>query len=91
MYKRQLQECFARQGDYAQRLTDARAAQEALRAQVAAAAQQMRIFSSTLGDSDSATIAARANLDALKTEYRACLLYTSTAGAAGRHGTRSAP
>ena len=66
-----LQECFARQGDYAQRLTDARVAQEALRAQVAAAAQQVRTFSQTLGDSDSATIAARANLDALKTEYRA--------------------
>ncbi|MFR6102048.1 MAG: phage tail tape measure protein [Christensenellales bacterium] len=66
-----LQECFARQGDYAQRLTDARAAQEALKAQVVAAAQQVRTFTSTLGDSDSATIAARANLDALKTEYRA--------------------
>ena len=66
-----LQECFARQGDYAQRLTDARAAQEALKAQVAAAAQQVRTFSQTLGDGDSATIAARANLDALKTEYRA--------------------
>lgn len=66
-----LQECFARQGDYTQRLTDARAAQEALRAQVAAAAQQVRAFSQTLGDSDSATIAARANLEALKTEYRA--------------------
>ena len=66
-----LQECFARQGDYAQRLTDARAAQEALKAQVAAAAQQVRTFSQTLGDSDSATIAARVNLDALKTEYRA--------------------
>ena len=66
-----LQECFARQGDYAQRLTDARAAQEALKAQVAAAAQQVRTFSQTLGESDSATIAARANLDALKTEYRA--------------------
>ena len=66
-----LQECFARQGDYAQRLTDARAAQEALKAQVAAAAQQVRTFSQTLGDSDSATIAAKANLEALKTEYRA--------------------
>ena len=66
-----LQECFARQGDYAQRLTDARAAQEALRAQVAAAAQQVRTFSQALGDSDSATIAAKANLEALKTEYRA--------------------
>ena len=53
------------------RLTDARAAQEALKTQVAAAAQQVRVFSATLGDSDSATIAAKANLDALKTEYRA--------------------
>ena len=66
-----LQECFARQGDYAQRLIDAKTAQEALKAQVAAAAQQVRAFSQTLGDSDSATIAARANLDALKIEYRA--------------------
>ena len=66
-----LQECFTRQGDYAQRLIDAKSAQEALKAQVAAAAQQVRAFSQTLGDSDSATIAARANLDALKTEYRA--------------------
>ena len=66
-----LQECYSRQTDYAQRLTDARAAQEALKAQVAAAAQQVRVFSATLGDNDSATIAARANLDALKTEYRA--------------------
>ena len=66
-----LQECYSRQTDYAQRLTDARAAQEALKTQVAAAAQQVRVFSATLGDSDSATIAARANLDALKTEYRA--------------------
>ena len=66
-----LQECYSRQTDYAQRLTDARAAQEALKTQVAAAAQQVRVFSATLGDSDSATIAAKANLDALKTEYRA--------------------
>ena len=66
-----LQECYSRQTDYAQRLTDARAAQEALKTQVAAAAQQVRVFSATLGASDSATIAAKANLDALKTEYRA--------------------
>ena len=38
---------------------------------MAAAAQQVREFSSTLGENDSATIAAKANLDALKTEYRA--------------------
>ena len=66
-----LQECFTRQTDYAQRLTDARTAQQALKEQVAAAAQQVRVFSSTLGENDSATLAAKANLDALKTEYRA--------------------
>ena len=38
---------------------------------MAAAAQQVRDFSSMLGENDSATIAAKANLDALKTEYRA--------------------
>ena len=55
-----LQECVTRQSDYAQRLTDARTAQEALKAQVAAAAQQVRTFSATLGESDSATISAKA-------------------------------
>lgn len=35
-----LQECFSRQNDYAQRLTDAKTAQQALKEQVAAAAQQ---------------------------------------------------
>ena len=62
-----LQECFSRQNDYAQRLTDAKTAQQALKEQVAAAAQQVRTYSATLGENDSATIAAKANLDALKT------------------------
>ena len=44
-----LQECFSRQTDYAQRLENARAAQQALKEQVAAAAQQVSAFSSTLG------------------------------------------
>ena len=65
-----LQECFSRQNDYAQRLTDAKTAQQALKEQVAAAAQQVRTYSATLGENDSATIAAKANLDALKAEYR---------------------
>lgn len=64
-----LQECFSRQNDYAQRLTDAKTAQQALKEQVAAAAQQVRTYSATLGENDSATIAAKANLDALKAEY----------------------
>ena len=66
-----LSECYNRQNDYAQRLETAKAAQQALKEQVAAAAQQVRTYSVTLGDSDSATIAAKANLDALKVEYRA--------------------
>lgn len=65
-----LQECFSRQNDYAQRLTDAKTAQQALKEQLAAAAQQVRTYSATLGENDSATIAAKANLDALKAEYR---------------------
>lgn len=65
-----LSECYNRQNDYAQRLEDAKKAQQALKEQVGAAAQQVRMFSSTLGESDSATIAAKANLDALKVEYR---------------------
>ena len=66
-----LTECYNRQNDYAQRLETAKAAQQSLKEQVAAAAQQVRTYSSTLGESNSATIAARANLDALKGEYRA--------------------
>ncbi len=65
-----LSECYNWQNDYAQRLEDAKTAQQALKEQVGAA-QQVRTFSSTLGDSNSATIAAKANLDALKVEYRA--------------------
>lgn len=44
-----LQECFSRQNDYAQRLTDAKTAQQALKEQVAAAAQQVRTYSATTG------------------------------------------
>ena len=58
-----LQECFSRQNDYAQRLTDAKTAQQALKEQVAAAAQQVRTYSATLGENDSATIAAKAHQD----------------------------
>ena len=65
-----LQECYDRQYDYAQRLQDARTAQESLKQQVAAASQAVANYSATLGDNHSVTIAARANLDALKEEYR---------------------
>ncbi len=66
-----LQECYNRQNDYALRLTDAKTAQQALKEQVGLAAQQYRTFAATLGETDSATIASKANLDQLKVEYRA--------------------
>ena len=65
-----LQECYDRQNDYAGRLQNARAAQEALKQQVQAGAQAVQHYSHTLGDNHSVTIAAQANLDRLKEEYR---------------------
>ena len=66
-----LLECAERQSEYARRLEDAKKVQQALKEQVGAAAKQVRTVSNTWGDSDSATIAAKADLDALKAEYRA--------------------
>ena len=68
-----LQECYARQNDYAQRLTDAKDKQQQLKTEVASAAQAYRHYKNTLGETDSATIAAKANLDAYKDEYRAAV------------------
>ena len=65
-----LVECSARERDYSQRLVRAKDAQQALKEQVAAAAEQVKYFSRTLGTSDSATIAAQANLDQLKGDER---------------------
>ena len=42
-----------------------------LKTEVASAAQAYRHYKNTLGETDSATIAAKANLDACKGEYRA--------------------
>ena len=68
-----LQECYARQNDYAQRLTDAKDKQQQLKTEVASAAQAYKHYKNTLGETDSATIAAKANLDAYKGEYRAAV------------------
>ena len=68
-----LQECYIRQNDYAQRLTDAKDKQQQLKTEVASAAQAYRHYKNTLGETDSATIAAKANLDAYKGEYRAAV------------------
>ena len=68
-----LQECYARQNDYAQRLMDAKDKQQQLKTEVVSAAQAYRHYRNTLGETDSATIAAKANLDAYKSEYRAAV------------------
>ncbi len=65
-----LQECYDRQNDYNQRLTDAKTRQAQLKQEVANAATTYKQYKTTLGETDSATIAAKANLDAVKTEYR---------------------
>ena len=68
-----LQECYTRQNDYAQRLADAKDKQQQLKTEVASAAQAYKHYRNTLGETDSATIAAKANLDAYKSEYRAAV------------------
>ena len=65
-----LQECYARQGDYAQRLEEAKNRQAQLRQEVASAAAAYKQYRAALGETDSATIAARGNLDLVKEEYR---------------------
>ena len=68
-----LQECYTRQNDYAQRLADAKEKQQQLKTEVASAAHAYKHYRNTLGETDSATIAAKANLDAYKSEYRAAV------------------
>ena len=68
-----LQECYTRQNDYVQRLADAKDKQQQLKTEVASAAQAYKHYKHTLGETDSATIAAKANLDAYKSEYRAAV------------------
>ncbi len=65
-----LRECYNRQNDYAQRLVDAKNHQSALKEEVRQAADAYKQYVRNLGESDSATIAVKANLDALKGEYR---------------------
>lgn len=68
-----LQECYARQNDYAQRLTDAKDKQQQMKTEVASAAQAYKHYKNTHGKTDSTTIAAKINLDAYKGEYRAAV------------------
>ncbi len=66
-----LTECYDRQTDYAQRLEQARQRQSALRAEVQNATSAYENYRDSLGESDSATIAAKANMEAAQQEYEA--------------------
>ncbi len=78
-----LGECSNREIEYARRLRETSAAQQALKEQVAAAAAQVKNYTKNLGESHSATIAAQQNLDALKGEYRESV--QATKQLAGQH------
>ena len=65
-----LQECYDRQNEYSQRLQDARQKQAELAEQVQRAQTAYDNYRNTLGENDSATIAVKQNLDALKDEYK---------------------
>ena len=64
-----LRECYDRQEDYAQRLADAKDKQEDLRFEVETATVQYEHYRDMLGETDSATIAAKQNMEAAQQEY----------------------
>ena len=64
-----LQECYTRQEDYAQRLEQAKEKQETLRGKVNEATTAYENYKNTLGETDSATIAAKQNMEAAEKEY----------------------
>ena len=66
---KKLENAYNRQGKLTESLDAAKQKNADLRQQVAAATKQYERFSRELGESDSATLAAKANLDALSQEY----------------------
>jgi len=66
-----LNECYTRQTDYAQRLEQARQRQSALRDEVQNATSAYERYRDSLGETDSVTIAAKANMEAAQQEYEA--------------------
>ena len=66
---KKLQNAYTRQEKLSDALDQAKQKNSALETQVAAATRQYELYARTLGESDSATIAAKANLDALSEEY----------------------
>ncbi len=67
---KKLETAHARQGKLTASLAEASTRNTDLKTKVAAATKQYEAFQRELGDSNSATIAAKANLDALSEEYR---------------------
>jgi len=66
---KKLETAHLRQGKLTASLAEASARNADLKTKVAAATKQFEAFQRELGDADSATIAAKANLDALSQEY----------------------
>ena len=66
---KKLENAYTRQGRLTESLDAAKQKNADLKQQVAAATKQYERFSRELGESDSATLAAKANLDALSQEY----------------------
>ncbi len=64
-----LQTCHQRQEKYAQKLTEAKDKQESLRMEVETATAQYEHYRDTLGETDSATIAAKQNMEHAQQEY----------------------
>ncbi|MBQ3762399.1 MAG: phage tail tape measure protein [Clostridia bacterium] len=66
-----LTECYTRQQDYSNRLAEAKQKQADMAVAVQGATAKYEELRDTLGESDSATIAAKANMEAAKEEYKA--------------------
>ena len=64
-----LTECYNRQQDYSSRLADAKAKQNDLAMEVQVATIQYEHYRDTLGETNSATIAAKQNMEAAQQEY----------------------
>lgn len=67
---KKLENAYTRQQKLTTSLSEASARNTDLKAKVAAATRQYETFQRELGDTDSATIAAKANLDALSEEFK---------------------
>ena len=64
-----LQECYTQQTEYGNRLTQAKQKQADLSVQITLASAKYEEYKNTLGETNSATLMAKANLDALTVEH----------------------